>query len=67
MNDKSTLVLRTLLGRRFNILAYLIKEDDIGTFMSYMNMGDLADLSEEEMKVFIAKGRETGMFFARSR
>jgi hypothetical protein len=65
MNDKSTLVLRKLIGRRFNIHAHLIREDDIKTLMGYMNMGDLADLSEEEMTAFLAKGRENGMFFSR--
>ena len=65
MNKDSTLILRRIIGRRFNIGTHLVKPEDIKVLMKYFAMTDLEAFTEEEMEVFLAKGRETGMFFSR--
>jgi hypothetical protein len=67
MKNESTLILRKILSRRFNIHRHLIKPDDIRTLMGYMTIDDMSKLDEDEMKAFIGEGRRFGMFFAPSR
>ena len=64
---RSTLDIRAILGRRFNIHRHLIKEDDIKTLMGYMTIDDMRKLDEDDMKTFIGEGRRGGMFFAPSK
>ena len=64
--SRSTLDIRSILGRRFNIHRHLIKEDDIKTLMGYMDMGDLSKLDGDDMETFLAEGRRSGMFFNRN-
>ena len=66
MNKDSTLILRKIIGKRFDIGTHLVKPEDISTLMKYFTMHDLEEFTEEEMSAFLAKGRETGMFFNRN-
>ena len=65
MNKDSTLILRKIIGKRFNISPHLVRADDINRLMKYFGLGDMAEFTEEEMEAFLARGRETGMFFSR--
>ncbi len=65
MNKDSTLILRKIIGRRFGIGTHLVKPEDISTLMKYFTMHEFEEFTAEEMEAFLAKGRETGMFFSR--
>jgi hypothetical protein len=59
----STLEIRKIIGKRFNLPPHMIRVDDIKTLMSYFTLHDLKDLTEEGMGIFIAEGKANGTFF----
>ena len=61
-NNKSTLLLRQIIGARFNIPAHQVRPDDFKVLMSYMSMQDLKALSPEEVDAFVAEGRRNTLF-----
>ena len=62
MSDKSTLEIRKIIGNRFAIAAHMVRPDDIKTLMSYMTLGDLKDLTSDEVDAFVAEGKRNGLF-----
>jgi hypothetical protein len=59
--NESTLAIRKVLGKRFMIAPHLIKPEDIKTLMGYMHIGDLHDMTVEEVNAFVAAGRGNGL------
>ena len=54
MNKSSTLILRKIIGKRFNISPHLVKAEDISILMKYFTLYDMKDFHEEEMSAFLA-------------
>ena len=59
--DESTLAIRKVLGKRFNIAPHMIRPVDFKVLMSYMAIGDLREMTNEEVDAFVAEGRRNGI------